>query len=417
MEYELKEISPVKLEAEVKIPLEEVNEKFLEKYKDVRKKASIKGFRKGKVPIQYIRKLYYESVKYDVLEKLLNDTLKKIIEEKDIRYVDDPKISDASEFEENKDFSFKVEFNKIEDFEISDCKDLEIEVEKEEVTDEMFNEALEGILKRFTTYEDAVDEQVQEGYQIVAKIEAFNKEGEKVEEFSRDEMVLTIGQNYFLPGFDEYFIGLSKDDETEVTHTVVNNDGEEQELNFKIKVLWIKKPVVPELNEEFISQFGDEYESVDDFKQNLREQLERELEEKRKRIVIDKALEKLREINKFQYPDILLQKQVEFLKKNYNTQNPPDEEELRKMADTQIRNSIILDKIASKENIEIKTDDIENKFENISNSFNIDLENVKKFYYSRPEDYRRFLDDVLNEKVLNFIYENVKIKEVEEKKE
>ncbi len=416
MDYELKEISPVKLEANVTIPANVVDKKFMDEFKKLRKKVNIKGFRKGKVPISYIKKLYGDSVKFDVLENIVNDSLKTIIEEKKIRYVDEPKVKDVSEIEEGKEFKYTVEFFKIEEFEIDGYKDLEIEIEKEEVTDEMFNEALENILKRFTSYEDAIDEQVKEGYQIVAKVEAFDDNGEKIDKLSGEEIVFTIGQNYFLPDFDKYFIGLTKDDETEITHKV-NLEGEEKEVNFKIKVLWIKKPIVPELNEEFIKQFGDEYKSVEDFKQKLREQLERELEEKKKRILTDKVLEKLREINKFEYPEILLEKQIKLLKEGYKGPQAPDEEELRKIADTQIRNAIIINKIIEKENIQLETQDIEDKFKKISEMFNLDVENVKKFYYSRPEDYNRMLDDLINDKAINFLLENIKVKEIEPKNE
>ena len=416
MEYELKEISPVKLEADVTIPAEEVNKKFNEKFKELKKKVNIKGFRKGKVPISYIKKLYGESIKFDVLENVVNDSLKKIIEEKELRYVDEPKVKEVSEIEEDKEFKYSVEFYKIEDFEVNGYKDLEIEIEKEEVTEDMFNEALDNVLKRFTSYEDAIDGPVKEGYQIVAKIEAFNKDGEKIDKLSSEEMVLTIGQNFFLPDFDQYFIGLSKDEETEVSHNV-NLDGEEQEVNFKLKVLWIKKPIVPELTDEFVSQFGEEYKSVEDFKQKLREQLERELEEKKKRILTDKALEKLREINKFEYPEILLEKQVKMLQEGYKGPNKPDEEELKKMADTQIRNAIILNKIIEKEGIKLESQDIEEKFKKISEMFNLDVENIKKFYYSRPDDYNRLLDDLINDKAINYILENIKVIETEKKEE
>ena len=225
-------------------------------------------------------------------------------------------------------------------------------------------------------------------------------------------MVLTIGQDFFLPGFDQYFIGLSKDDETEVTHNVLI-DGEEQEINFKIKVLWIKKPNVPELNEDFISQFGEEYKSVEDFKQKLKEQLDKELEEKRKRILTDLALEKLREINKFEYPEILLEKQVKLLEEGYKGQVKPDKEELRKIADTQLRNAIIINKIIEKEKIQLETQDIEDKFQKVADMFNLDVENIKKFYYSRPNDYNKFLDDLISDKAINFILENLKVKEIE----
>ncbi len=422
MEYQVEELSPVKIQVKGKIPAEKINEKFLEEYKNLRKKVNIKGFRKGKVPLQYIKKLYKDSVKLDVLEKTLNEALEKIIKEKEIKYIDDPNVKEVSEIDEGKELTFTVEFYKIEDFEVKGYKDLEFEIEKEEVTEDMFQEALENVLKKFTYYEDAENEQVKEGYQIVADIEVFDKDGNKIDKLTREDFILTIGQNFYLPDFDQYFIGLSKDDETEVNHNV-KLDGEEKELNFKIKVKWIKKPVIPELNEEFISQFGEEYKSVEDFKQKLRDQLERELEEKRKRELTEMALEKLREINKFEYPEILLKKQIEFLKESYrlpkDSKLPPEkEDELRITADKFIRNAIILDKIIKKENIQLQTEDIETKFQKIADMFNLDVENVKKFYYSRPNDYNKMLEDLINDKAINFILENIKVKEIpSEKKE
>jgi len=416
MEFQVEEVSPVKLKVDVKVPKEKIDEKFQEEFQKLRKKVNIKGFRKGRVPLPYLKKLYKDSVKIEVLDKVLNETISEIIKEKNIRYVDEPKVVDVSDIDEGKDLNYTVEFYKIEDFEVDGYKDLEIEIEKEEVTEDMFNEAVENILKRFTYYEDAEDDAIKEGYQVLLDVEAFDREGNKIDKYSGEDVVLTIGQNYFLPGFDEYLIGLKKDDETEVTHTV-KDEGEEKDLNFKIKVKWIKRPVVPELNEEFISQFGDEYKSVDDFKQKVREQLEKELEEKKRRILIDKALDKLREINKFEYPEVLLEKQIEFLKETYRL--PKDKElldeeyeKLREIADKQIRNAIIINKIIEKENIQLETKDIEDKFKKIADMFNLDVERVKEFYYKRPNDYNRLLDDLINDKAINFILEHIKVKEI-----
>ncbi len=422
MEYQVEEISPTKIKAEVKIPQDVMANAFQDEYRKLKQRVNIKGFRKGKVPIQYIKKLYKDSVKLDVLQKVINEALEKIIKEKNIKYVDEPNVTNVSEIEEDKDLNFTVEFYKIQDFEVEGYKDLEIEIEKMEVTDEMYEEAIQNILKRFTYYEDAENEVIKEGYQVLADIEAYDKAGNKIERYSGVDIVFTIGQNYFIPNnFDKYFIGLKKDDETEVSHTV-NLDGEEKELNFKIKVKWIKKPVVPELNEDFISQFGDEYKDIEDFKRKVREQLEREIEERKKRIITDKALEKLREINKFEYPEVLLKKQIEFLKEAWRL--PKDKElpeetmdNLRVTADRQIRNAIILNKIIEKEKIELKTEDIETKFKKIADMFNLDVEKVKEFYYKRPNDYNRFLDDLINDKAIDFILKNVKVKEVEKKEE
>ncbi len=417
MEVQLEQPTAVQKILKVKIPKETVDKELMAEFQKIRKKASLKGFRKGKIPMHIIKKLYGDSAKYEVVNKLINDSLFKAVADNKILYIGEPAVKDISDIEEGKDFSYTAEFDCIEEFELKDYKNIEVETEKLEVTDEMLNDSIESILKRFTYFEDVEDDNVpiEEGFQVVAEIEAFI-DGEKYDKLSKDELVLTIGENSFLPDFDNYFIGLTKNDETEVTHTV-EIDNEEKEVTFKIKVKWIKKPVVPELDEEFITQFGEEYKSIDDFKEKVKKELEENFKQQTRNDIIEKIMEKLREEHKFQFPEKLIEKQIEFLKKSspkLPTESEGDyNERMRELAVKQIQNSIILEKIEQKEGIKVTPEDYNEEFEKLSKAFNMPAENIKEIYMKNEELFKNLHDKILTDKTFDFLVDNAKVKYVE----
>ncbi len=421
MEVQLEQPSSVQKILKVKIPSETVDKELGAEFQKIRKKASLKGFRKGKVPMHIIKKLYGDSAKYEVVNKLINDSLFKAIADNKIVYVGDPAIKDITDIEEGKDFGYTAEFDCIEEFELKDYKNIEVEVEKLEVTEEILNDSIQSILKRFTYFEDVEDENtpIEEGFQVVAEVEAFIN-GEKYEKLSKEELVLTIGENTFLPDFDTYFIGLTKNDETEVTHNV-EIDNEEKEVTFKIKVKWIKRPVVPELDEEFIKQFGEEYKSVEEFKEKVKKEIEENYKQQTRNEIIEKLMEKLREENTFQFPEKLIEKQVEFLKKS--TPKLPTESDgdyndrIREIAITQIKNSIILEKIEKKENIKVTKEDFDKEFEKLSKAFNLTKEAIRDIYIKNEELYRNLHDKILTEKTFDFLIDNIKVKYIEPSEE
>ncbi len=414
MEIQLETPSPIKKIVNIEVDKDTVNEELAKEVKKVRKKAKVKGFRKGKVPITLIKKMYGDSIRYEVLNKLLNESLSKAIYDNKINYVGDPSIKDVSEIEEDKELKITAEFDCIEEFEVENYKGIKVEIEKLEVTDEIFDNALKNILSRFTYFEDVEDEdaQIEEGDQVVADIEV-NVDGEKDEELSKTEAVFTIGENHYLPEFDNYFIGMTKNDETVASHEF-HKDDEIVKGDFTIKVKWIKKPVVPELDEDFISQFGEEYGSVEDFKSKIKEDLESNFKEQMKNDMVEQILEQLRKHHNFQFPEILIDKQVEFLKKKSNNKlvNESDEDfekRLRESAEKQIRNSIILEKIEKTENIKPSQEDIDKELQKLAIQFRVPFENIKEFYLKNNELSQELLNRVSNNKVFDFLIENAEI--------
>jgi len=414
MEIQIEDLSPVKKEVKITIPSENVNSELEKQYKNIRKKVQIPGFRKGKAPLSMVKKMYANSAKYEVMDKLINEGIGKAITENKINYVGEPVVKEVSELEENTDFSFKAEIECFEDFELKDYKGLKLEAEKKEVTDEMLENAIKDILKRFTYFEDIEDDKtpIEKGFQVVIEVEAFDGE-EKIDKYSKEEVVMTVGENNFLPGFDDYLIGLVKGDETEVKH-VVNLDGEEKELTFKIKVKWIKRPIVPELDEEFISQFGEEFKSVEDFKNKVKEDLQKNFDRQVKDELINKALQKLREMHDFKVPESIIKKTAEDYKKTYSWMN---EEDLLKMAEERIKNTLILMKIKDKEDIKVTKEEIDNEIEQLAAQFQSNVEKIKELYKNNPQMYESLYEKLLTDKVLDFIIDNAEVSYVENKED
>ncbi|GEM_PF-5753543 len=413
MDIQIEVVSPTQKSVTITYPKDTISDELSKEYQKFQKKVSIKGFRKGKAPIQMIKKFYDDSVKYELLNRLINDGIETAVKDNKLVYVGDPVIKDVSDISIDNDLKINAEFYNIEEFQLKNYKGLDIDVEKPNITDEMFQNNIKYIQERFLYYEDVEDENtpIEDGFQVIADIDAYI-DGDKSSDLSKNEYILTIGQNHYLEGFDHYFVGLHKNDSTEVSHPAIVG-GESRDVKFIINVKWIKKPVLPEINEDFIAQFGDKYKSVEDFKEQLRSEMEKNIEKETRDVAISKALDKIRGENPFEIPQFIVEKQVEEIKKSAHKNLNEDEESFNKrlteIAVNQLKNTVLLQKIRDIENITLDREDIEAEYENLSKMFNIAKETIVDYYSKNEKLVSDMINKVLFRKIASFIIDNSNI--------
>jgi trigger factor len=387
--------------------------------KEISKQVNIPGFRKGHVPASVIKARYKDVIKEEVAKKFISEELQNILQEKNLSPVS-PDISFGDIELKGDTLKLKVAFEVAPEFELKDYEGLEIPTIKYEVKDEDVEKAIQTLLEQKAKYEPAEDKPVEKGDLIKIHYHIIADNGEEEE----DDFEVIVGANQLRPEIEEKIIGKKVGDEIEVENVpLYDEQGKEfGKATVKVKILEVKKKILPEFNEELVKEVG-LGESVEEAKQKIREDLQKKVEDAKEREIEQKIIDELAKEYDFEVPASLVKAELEYLLQDYAQQLErigikPNQEMLaaaaRGLEQTAIKNvrvMFVLNKIAEKEGIEVTEEEI-----------NKELEEMAKAYGATAEQMRQYLEEqgalnnviytILKRKVIQHIKEKANIIEM-----
>jgi trigger factor len=418
MQVTVNEVGGLTKKLKVVLPKEEVSKELDAGFRKVKNEAKIKGFRRGKVPRHILEKTYGQQVRAEVAEKLVQATYFDAVEKEKLDVVAHPEIK-TPVFEEDGSFSYEAEVDTRPQFELADYKGVEIEKEEVAVTEEEINSEIEKLRKEMAPLRSVEDRPVQEGDIAIVDFDGFH-EGEQMNQVHGENVNVDVGTGRHGQEFENKLIGMKKGDESSVevdfTPDSPNPVLAGKKVEFRIKVNDIKERVLPELDDEFAKDAGDEFNSFEALKSHIREKLQAEKEQAQEGDISDRIMAKLIEMNQFDVPSRLVQYEInEYIKQTEETlkrgglsletagiNRAEAEERYRETAVKRVRGDFILKKIAELEEIKVLDEDIDSGFARIAQQYNMTIPEVKGYFKSR-EDMLPFINELLNEKILKFL--------------
>ena len=370
-----------KRELELEIPAENVKKATEKISRDLARVARIPGFRPGKAPITLIQRRFADEIKGEVLDSLLPEVLSQSLQEKKMIPVNQPSV-DQVNFTEEGPVKFRATFEVLPEFELADYKGLEIDVDKLEVGDAEVDKAIEEIRERAATFAPVEGRVIQDGdFAQLKLIGTPEGGGEPV----RAESVLChIGAEETLESFTENLRGANVGD-TKTFPAKYPDDYPDPKLSGKtydytVEVLGIKEKKLPELNDEFAKDVAGEkaeFKTLDEMRAKVREQLDAAREAKQGEQAREKILEVLIKKHDFPVPESLIEGQMdarlERVVRTLATQGVDpravnvDWVSLRsrqkQRATDDVKAEILLDRIATAENIDATDDEVEKQLE------------------------------------------------------
>src|SRR4030043_270643 len=369
MKASVEEISPIKKKVSIEIPEDKITKEVESFYKDLGKKAKIKGFRPGKVPRNILERYFKDYVKAEVVQKLIQDTYPQALSETDLQPVSPPVI-DPGEFEEGKAFQYSAVIEVKPDIQLEEYTGLKIEGKKEEVKDEEVEERLKGLQNLHANLKTISEARsIQAGDYVIVDYEA-SMNGKPLEGGKAIDFTVEVGKGQFIPTLEEKLIGLKPEEEREIEVSFPEDYGYQKwagkTLSFQVKIKEIKEKILPPLDDEFAKDLGN-YSSFEELKAKLKGEIEKEKELALERQLKDRVLDQLLEANPFEVPESLVEGQAKALVsdtrvrlaaqgvvlKNLGVSEDKLQEDYKTMAQKQVRTFLILEKIAGQEGIEI----------------------------------------------------------------
>ena len=389
------------------------------------KKFNIPGFRRGKAPMKIIENYYGPGVFYeDAFDIIFPDIYRAALEEHDVKPVDRPEL-DVEQIEKGKELKFTVEVFVRPDVELGQYTHLGIEKKVEEVTDDDVMADIERARDRAARYVEVTDREAKLDDQANIDYQGL-LDGVPFEGGTAQGHELVLGSGAFIPGFEDQVVGMKIGEEKDLNVTFPENYHSEElagkPVVFKVKLNSLREKEVPALDDEFVKDVSETANTVDEYKKEIREKLEKQAEERADAAFESEIIETVSDNAKIDIPKAMVEEQIDamlrdmelrmmyqglrmqdFLKYSGQTMEQL-RDTYRQQAEDRVKTQLTLEAITKAEGIEPTDEEIDKELSRFAEQGKKTLEEFKK---DMPEgDLAYFKEVATINKTVKFLKDN-----------
>lgn len=382
--------------------------------------AKIPGFRPGKAPVNLVKQKFKDEILRDVISHLLEAGLSEAIQKAKLNPVSQPQVK-VGEVAEGKPFGFEAEFDIQPAVELKNYKNIPLTKKPVEVKADEIEKTLENLRERLAVLEPSTETKPGKGSFAVVEVSFELEKGEKKQD--KQTHTVEVGADRLLPNIEKELSEMAVG-ETRSISDAFPADYPEKEVAgksavFEIKLLEIKKKVLPELNDEFAKQLR-EGATLDVIKneitENIKSSKEAEAQREERQVIVDYLIEK----NRFDVAHSFIQNQsaqlVSWMEEDWKKRGmkmpalkPEDLEEVKKRAEKMVRTSLLLREVAAQENITLDEKRLEDRLQLIATQLGRTKEEAEKLLNGR-DMLDKIKDEILTDQVFEFLFSQAKIR-------
>ena len=410
----------------IEVPAEELEKAIEAAYKKQKNQISVPGFRKGKVPRAMVEKMYGVGVFYeDAANTLMQQNYPSAVDESGVDIVSRPTV-DVVQIEKGKPFIFTAEVAVKPEVTLGKYMGVTVTKIDTSVSEDEVNEALEQQRNNNARTISVTDRPVAVGDTAVIDFEGF-VDGVAFEGGKGENHPLEIGSHTFIDNFEDQLVGKNAGDEVEVNVTFPEQyqaaDLAGKPATFKVKINEIKTKELPELDDEF-AQDVSEFDTLAEYKESLKKNLEEKKENEAKRTKEDEAVQKIIDKSKMDIPEAMIDTQCETMIEEFAQRIAQSglsmdqylqfsgltvdglKEQVRPEALSRIQASLVLEQIAKDENIEVSDEDVNAEIEKMAASYGMEADKLKEYMGDAEKDSMK--KDLAINKAVELVMSNVK---------
>ena len=424
MTSKLKKLKDLERKLTVSVPVVDYEKKYTGKLSKIKSTAKLDGFRKGNVPDDVLKQRYGDSIHYEVLNELIQESYPKELQENNIKPASSPSISIESE-EPTKPISYSAIFEVFPEIKpkISRWKSFE----KSEITlDESdIDFAINDILERYCTWEK-VDRSAKENDQVIIDFEG-KIDGEAFEGNESKDFKLIIGSKSMIPGFEDNLVGKKSGDSFSFT-TKFPDDYFKKDLSGKETEFFITLHEVQEMSKAKIDKELFEKLAMEDvkdeqsFRSEINKRMEGEIAQQEKSLTKESMYETLLLSNDFKVPNATVNEQADLMRKDslmrmgQTVENAAEDffpvEDFLENAEKRVRLDLLFSALIQKYELEVEEQDLNKFIEDEAQKYK-DAEQFKTWIKTQPEQLNQYkmviLENLLIEKLDSALKSKIKV--------
>lgn len=408
----------------IEVAAEDVEKALQAAYLKERKRISLPGFRKGKVPRQMIEKMYGAEIFYDdAANALIPKAYADAYDECELDIVSRPEI-DVVQIEKGKDFIFTATVATKPEVTLGEYKGLEVDKVSTRVTQKEVDAKIQEEAEKNARTITVEDRAVQDGDEVVLDFEGF-VDGVAFEGGKGENYPLTIGSGSFIPGFEEQLVGAEAEKEVEVKVTFPEDyhaeDLKGKEAVFKCTVHEIKAKELPEIDDEFAAEVS-EFDTLEEYKADVKAKIKEQKAAEGKAKQEDQVVEQAVKNATYELPEAMVETQAEQMANDFaqrmqsqgltmeqyfqftGTTAEQMMEDLKPQAVKRIETRLVLEAIAKAENIEISDEKLDEEIGKMAEAYKMEADKLKEFMGENEK--KQMKEDMAVQEAITFLVDN-----------
>jgi trigger factor len=404
----------------VEVPEERVGKQVEERLKRLARTTRMKGFRPGKVPMKVVKQRYEDEVRHEVVGEVIQATYYEAIAQENLRPAGMPNIEPKNI--ESGNLEYVATFEVFPEITPASLEGTEFEKITASVSDADVDKVIENLRKQRTEWKE-VDRASQEGDRVTADFKG-SIGGEPFKGGEGKDVPITLGSGSMIPGFEEGLTGLKAGDEKTVKVTFPEDYGHDEvagkDAEFEVKVHKVEEGHLPEVDEEFVKAFGVEDGSVDKLREEVRKNMERELDQTLRAQNKQAVMDKLLEVNSLEVPKALIESESRTLMDQMRQQmHIPQGKEFSldpsmfaDQAERRVKLGLILSEVIKSNELKASPEAVREQVEKVAASYE-KPEDVVKWYYDDRNRLAEVESLVLEDSVVEWAFGQGKVNEVQ----
>ncbi len=405
----------------------ELAAKVDEKLVEAAPSVQLKGFRKGKVPMTHLKKMFGKSVLGEAMQEAIDGAVNEHLEKSGDRPAARPEVKMVNEdWEEGQDLDVEFSYERLPDIPEVDFSKLKLETVTVAVDDAQIQESLDELAKNATNFKDRKKgAKAKDGDQVVIDFVG-SIDGEEFEGGKGEQYPLTLGSNSFIPGFEEQLVGKKAGEDVDVNVEFPAEYGAENLAGkaalFKCKVHEVKEPVAAEIDDELAKRFG--ADDLNALKEQIKTRLGDEYKDAARAIMKRRLMDALEDEATFDVPASMLEAEAKQIAHQLWHEENPDVEghdhgeieatdEHNKLAARRVRLGLLLAEVGSKEEIKVNENEMRDAIMRQAQQYGPQAQQFLQFLQQNPQMQEQIRAPLFEDKVVDHIVGLADVKEKE----
>ena len=411
MKTNLKNINSYTRELEVIISWDILETAYQLEFKTAQLKYSIPGFRKGKVPLQMVKKNLGPSIEANFAENSINKYYREALEKLEIVPINQASIENLN-FKEGSDLSFSARFEIHPQVVLPKYeKKIKFDAIRYLPETEDIDQAIENYREQHASIK-TIDSGAESGHFISGNFQVLDEKNLPVVGSVLENQYIRLGFGLFKNDAEKVFIGAKPGDEVLVTI-----EGKDKPLNYKVNVNRVEEQILPEIDNDLAKSINEKFDSLEDLKNEIKKNLQLSLDKDHKELIRNEIINYFVDNSKLEAPEsmvtLYLDQIREDLKKRKESVTEDDLiKNYKNQAQKNIKWYLLKDQIVVEEGIDVRDEEIDNRIEEIILENKKDSEQIKNFF-NDSKNKTNLYNEMINDKLFDCLCNYAKIKVIE----